>query len=362
MREGPLRRLMQLGIILLALIIAAVLYMMMDALSGLWVKAGRILLPFAAAVFLTYLLHPAVEWLDRKGIHRPYSILLIFGIFTALFVTAVIKATPYLIAEGKDLLNQLPVLAGTYRDWVAEFHEQTAWLPDNFQAKADAWLERGEAVTADLVLGIVNILRTVWDLMFLLIVIPFIVFYLLKDIRLIYKTVWYFTPERWRGEGKQLMHDVDESLGNYIRGQILVCIGVGIVSFAGFWLIGLPYASLIATFIAITNIIPYFGPFIGAVPALAVALTVNLQTALLVIGVVLVVQVIEGNILGPLIVGRSLHMHPVLIIFALVVGGELAGVIGLIAAVPLLAVVKVFLIHIRKLIRDRRVPIDHDRY
>ncbi|PYZ98785.1 AI-2E family transporter [Alteribacter lacisalsi] len=362
MREGLVRRLLQLGIILLVLMIAAIVYIMFEATSGLWLKAARILLPFIVAVFLTYLLHPAVEWLDYKGIRRPYSILLIFGVFTGAFLLAVVKATPYLIAEGKDLLEELPVLANTYREWVSDFHTRTAWLPDNFQAKAEAWLERGEALTADLILGLVNLLRTIWDLMFLIIVIPFIVFYLLKDIRLIYKVIWYFTPEKWRAEGKQLITDVDESLGNYIRGQLLVCIGVGLVSFAGFWLIGLPYASLIAAFVALTNIIPYFGPIIGAVPAVAVALTEDVNLVFLVIGVIFVVQMIEGNVLAPLIVGRSLHMHPVLIIFALVVGGELAGILGLIVAVPLLAVAKVFIIHIRKLIRDKRPPVDHDPY
>ncbi|WP_026689119.1 AI-2E family transporter [Alteribacter aurantiacus] len=358
MNERLVNRLVKLSAIVLLLVIIAVVYMMIVELTTLWIKIARIVLPFVLAVFIAYLLHPAVEWLDRKRVRRPYSILLIFGLFLAVFVTGIVKATPYVIQEGRDLIEQLPRLGRTYRGFVVSFHEQTEWLPDNFQDKMEAWLDKGEAFTAEALLGLIDFLRTALDFLFLFIVIPFIVFYLLKDIRLVHKVVWYFTPRRFRSEGKQLIKDVDESLGNYIRGQLLVCIGVGVVAFIGFWLIGLPYASLIALFIAVTNIIPYFGPIIGALPVLVIALTESMNMVLLAILIVIVVQVIEGNILGPLIVGKSLHMHPVLIIFALVVGGELAGIVGLIVAVPLLAVLKVFIIHIRKLLREKKEVIE----
>ncbi|MBM7097192.1 AI-2E family transporter [Bacillus sp. H-16] len=362
MHERYVRRLVKLGAVVLFLVIIAVLYMMVVELKELWIKVGRIFLPFLLAVFIAYLLHPAVVWLDQRNVRRPYSILLIFGLFLAVFVTAIVKATPYFIQEGRDFLDQLPGLANTYRGFMSDFHEQTEWLPDSFQVKAEAWLQKGEAFTADALLGLVDFLRTALDFLFLFIVIPFIVFYLLKDIKLIHKVVWYFTPRRFRSEGKQLLADVDESLGNYIRGQLLVCFGVGLVAFIGFWIIGLPYASLIALFIAVTNIIPYFGPVIGAVPVLLIALTESINLVVFALAIIIIVQIVEGNILAPLIVGKSLHMHPVLIIFALVVGGELAGIIGLIVAVPLLAVLKVFIIHIRKLLREKKEVIERQEY
>ncbi|WP_096440423.1 AI-2E family transporter [Alteribacter populi] len=358
MKDQLVHRFIQLGILFLGLLIVALVYSMFAELAGLWVKFGRILLPFFIAIFITYLLHPAVDWLDRKGICRPYSILLIFGLFLAGFSLVILKATPYLIEEGKDFIEQLPMIADTYRGWMGTFHAQTEWLPDSFQAKVDMWLERGEAYIADAFIRLVEFLKTILDLIFLVIAIPFIVFYLLKDINLINKVVWYFTPSRWRSGGRLLLSEVDESLGNYIRGQIIVCVAIGIFAFIGFWLIELPYASLIAVFFGVTNVIPYFGPIVGSIPVLLIALTEGTNVFVLALSIIFILQFLEGNIFAPLIVGKSLHMHPVLIIFALVVGGELAGIIGLIFAVPLLAILKVFIIHFRKLIRDKKAVIE----
>ena len=105
------------------------------------------------------------------------------------------------------------------------------------------------------------------------------------------------------------------------------------------------YPLLLGTIIGITNVIPYFGPIIGAVPAVIIAASISVKMVIIVGVVVLVLQFLEGNILSPLIVGKSLHMHPVLIMFGLLVGGEIAGVAGLIIAVPVLAILKAFVLH-----------------
>jgi predicted PurR-regulated permease PerM len=169
---------------------------------------------------------------------------------------------------------------------------------------------------------------------------------MLKDIHSIERSFFSLFPKQRRRELVRLIRDMDQALGNYVRGQFLVCMVIGVLAYIGYLIVGVPYALLLAAMVAVFNIIPYLGPIFGAIPALFVAL---FHSPRMLVGVVLVnlaVQVLEGNVISPQIVGRSLHLHPLAIIFALLVGGELGGVWGLILAVPVFAMGKVMLEHI----------------
>ncbi|MGZ4106239.1 MAG: AI-2E family transporter, partial [Tumebacillaceae bacterium] len=127
---------------------------------------------------------------------------------------------------------------------------------------------------------------------------------------------------------------------------LLVAVIVGGLNYIGLLIIGMPYALLLSLIVALTNIIPYIGPFIGAAPAILLALTVSPMMALKVLIVNLIIQQLEGNFISPLLIGRSLKMHPMLIILAILLGGEMFGMVGLIVAIPVVAVGKVLLQHL----------------
>ena len=133
------------------------------------------------------------------------------------------------------------------------------------------------------------------------------------------------TPRKWRQSGTILLRDIDKSLGSYIRGQILVCAIIGAVSTILFWIFDMKYPLLLGSIIGITNVIPYFGPVIGAIPAMLIAATMSVKMIVIVIVVILLLQFLEGNILSPLIVGKSLHIHPLVIMFALIRRGRNLG-------------------------------------
>ncbi|MCD8511664.1 MAG: AI-2E family transporter [Bacillus sp. (in: Bacteria)] len=345
---------MRLGVILLICLVLVMFAQLMDHISPFFRLVGRIILPFVLSGIIAYLLHPIIEYLEKKNIPRPLSILLIYTGFVAVFVWLLVKGTPYIIQESRELIEQLPKMAETYRNFANLIHEQTEVLPDTFQERADGWLESVEGFIAESITQVGLFLRELVNWALLLIVIPFIVFYLLKDMPLVRKACWYVTPEKFRSDGYNLVKEIDHSLGNYIRGQLFVCIVVGVLAYIGFWIIDMPYALLLAVFIGLTNIIPYFGPIIGVIPVVFIALTESFQLVILGLVVNFIVQIIEGNLLAPVIVGKTLHMHPVLIIFALIVGGELGGVIGLIISVPILTVIRVIFLHIRRLVRERK--------
>jgi predicted PurR-regulated permease PerM len=128
---------------------------------------------------------------------------------------------------------------------------------------------------------------------------------------------------------------------------LLISLFVGVLATLGFWIIDLPYPLVLGLIAGLTNIIPYFGPLLGAVPAVVVALSMNVNTLIFTLLVILIIQLVEGNLLSPYIMGRSIHIHPLFIIFALLVGGEVAGIPGLILAVPVLTCLKVIISEIR---------------
>ncbi|MFA9557154.1 AI-2E family transporter [Evansella sp. AB-rgal1] len=339
------------------LLIGLVLFMFVTIftyIQPVFELVGRIVVPFLLSAVIAYVLHPIIGALEKRHFPRTLSIILIYTLFVVGFVWIIFKGTPYILEEGQDLLEQLPIMAETYSNIANEIHQQTEVLPTTFQDRVESWMESGEAYIAESLAMIGVILRQLVDWMLLLIVIPFIVFYLLKDMDLVKKVTWYLTPKKARKEGASLIKDIDKSLGYYIRGQLMVCALVGILAYIGFWIIDMPYALLLAVFIGLTNVIPYFGPIIGVIPVVFIALTESFQLVILGLVVNIIVQIIEGNLIAPLVVGKSLHMHPVLIIFALVVGGELGGVIGLIISVPILTILRVIILHARQIIRERK--------
>jgi predicted PurR-regulated permease PerM len=330
------------------LLITVIIYLVVR-MKEVWLPAVDLLItaliPFIIAAFITYLLHPLVEYIHEKGIPRWIAILLIYFLFFGGIGYGLYKGIPLFIQQLKQLSESLPALIETYRNWAKGIHNQTSTWPMEIHTRIETMLVQMERAAADMVTMVMNGVKWFVNSAMLFLLIPFIVFYMLKDIELLKKAVWYMTPKRWREPGMAFLKDVDESLGNYIRGQLLVGAVIGSVAALALWLVGMDYPLLLGCIIGVTNIIPYFGPVIGAIPAVILAVTVSLKMVLIVVAIIFLLQFLEGNILSPMIVGKSLHMHPLVIMFALFFGGEIAGVIGLIIAVPLLAVLKVALLH-----------------
>lgn len=307
-----------------------------------------VFIPILISGFITYLLHPVVEGLHNRGIPRTVAILSIYLLFFGGFGLGLYKLLPQITDQLRDLSENLPFLINTYHGWIEEIDFRTEHFPDWLHTRIEQGFSSIEEGISHFISSILSFIKGLLNSIILIAIIPFIVFYMLKDFELFKKALWYITPRKWRRSGIELLKDVDESLGNYIRGQLLVCFIIGIAATASLWITGMSYPLILGTTIGITNIIPYFGPIIGAIPAIIVASTISVKMIIIVIIIILVLQFLEGNVLSPFIVGKSLHMHPVIIILALVVGEEIGGVIGLIVAVPVLAVLRVVLFHVKK--------------
>jgi predicted PurR-regulated permease PerM len=335
----------RIGFLLLLLI---ALYVFLK-IRFVWLPIVRvaivIILPFFIGGFITYLLHPIVEKLHEKGLHRGLAIFLIYFLFFGGIGLALYKGIPVFISQVRDLAESAPVLAEQYRNWIRDLQSHTREWPDGLQDQLNEGIIGFEKRLDSLLNVIVDSLLNFLNFAFAIMIIPFIAFYMLKDFGLIKRAVWYLTPKKWRRTGTRFLKDIDESLGSYIRGQLLVCLIIGSLSSILFWVFHLKYPLLLGMIIGVTNVIPYFGPIIGAVPAVIIAATSSVKLVIITIAIVFVLQFLEGNILSPYIVGKSLHMHPLMIMVALTAGGEIGGILGMIVAVPVLVVLKVSIIH-----------------
>ncbi|PKR85174.1 AI-2E family transporter [Heyndrickxia camelliae] len=334
-----------LSVILLIFIILYILLLLKPIWSPILKVLFMSLIPFFIGGFITYLLHPLVEKLHDKGMHRALAISIIYIIFFGGICYGIYLGIPLLIEQMKDLSDHLPEFASQYRNWIQQLHDSTSRFPDGIQDQIDKRIDRFEIWLNEYLVKIINTMMKLVNFIFILAIIPFISFYFLKDIEAVKKSAWYITPKKWRKRAISFLKDVDLSIGSYIRGQLLVCFLIGLISTIAFWVLGIRYPVLLGLIVGITNIIPYFGPIIGAIPAAIIAMTLSTKHLIYVVIIMFVLQFLEGNVLSPLIVGKSLHLHPLFIIMALIVGEEIGGVLGLILAVPVLAVIKVALIH-----------------
>jgi predicted PurR-regulated permease PerM len=165
--------------------------------------------------------------------------------------------------------------------------------------------------------------------------------YLLVDVRRVEATFLRAVPHDYRRDAKTLWEASGYSLSKYLGGLALVLLIQGVVSAVGLFLFGVPYALVLGAFVSVAAVIPYLGAWLSAIPAVIVALTVSPTTALLTALLFLGIQQLEGNFLTPKIQGDTLHVHPILVFLAVIVGGGLGGIFGVIVAVPALAVLRV---------------------
>jgi predicted PurR-regulated permease PerM len=307
---------------------------------GFFLKA--VLAPFFLAVFIAYLLNPIVNLISNRGVPRFMAILLIYTVFLTSVAVLFMNLFPIIEKQLYQLVAHLPEWNSRFEQLWNKYHDHSEnILPHNLHLKLEQLVIGMEQKMSNWLSGVMGSLGNVLNQLFLILIVPFLSFYMLKDTDRIENFFITILPSNRRGEVSRLFRTIDQMLGNYLRGQFIVCLIIGVLAYLGYKVIGLPYAFLFASFVAIFNVIPYVGPFFGAIPAILLACTVSVKLAVGTIVVNLIIQVLESNVISPQIVGRSLRLHPLAIIFALLMAERLAGVWGLLFAVPTLAVGKV---------------------
>lgn len=309
--------------------------------------------PFLMAGAIAYLLYPPVRYLESRSVPRPVAILILYA-GTAVLLWAVARlALPKLIGEVHDLLQHLPrqterlehmtrrTLEDVRRVELPAAKDVLEALLRRVEAILEAFTSRLAAAVVGFAGGMVNVLLA-----------PVLAYFILRDWEHIRDTTVGLLPSPLQRHCLALGTRVNRVLHGFIRGQLLVSALVGATAAAGLAFLNVPHGLLLGAFAGLADIIPYFGPVIGTAPAVAVALLDSPRKALYTLLLFAGIQQVESSILSPRIVGQSVGLHPLWVIGAVLVGAQLAGAVGMIAAVPVAAALNVIVGYVREQVRE----------
>lgn len=334
---------------------------------------GAVFLPIVIAGFLYYLLNPVVTLIDRIEIGRfkmprILAVFIVMLLFLFLIVIAFINFLPNLIDQISNLIRDLPNYAEALQKQVQNFFNSdffSGWDihidTDSLQEAVYSYSKNFLSVTANTVSTLIG---SITSFTINLITIPVMLFYMLNDgNRFIPFISSLFPNEKFVDQFEELTDRLNRTLSRYISGQVIEATLVAAMIFIGYSIIHQPYALLLAVAAGITNLIPYIGPWIGAVPAVLVALTISFEQAVITVIVIVVVQSFDGNLVYPNIIGKSLKIHPLTIIVLLLAAGNIWGLGGIILAVPVYAVIKTIIIYLLGLqkIRSQQLAISETK-
>ncbi|KEZ47826.1 AI-2E family transporter [Metabacillus indicus] len=349
--------------ILLLLLIIYVSTKVSFLFQPLIIFASTLFFPILIAGFLFFIFSPVVRLLEKNKVPRGLAILILYLMFIGLIMLVMSTAGPVVSQQITDLFKNFPRYMIEFRQFIMNLSESRwfTWIMTQEYVSIEETISKVEKSLGNLTTSlpesitssVSKVLGVVTNITLTVITVPFILFYMLKDGHKFPVTAVKVLPAAYRREGMKIFEDLYDTLAAYIQGQVLVSLFVGTGCFIGYTLIGLDYALILGIVVAIANIIPYLGPFIGAAPAVIIALLDSPTKALLAAVVVTVVQQIDGNVLSPLIIGKRLNTHPLTIILLLIGAGSFGGILGMILAVPTYAVLKAVLLNVIRLIKLR---------
>ncbi len=315
--------------------------------------------PIIVAFVAFYLFNPIINFMEKFNISRLWGIIIlllaIIGALT-LVVTLLIPVVQ----------NQVESFSKNFPSYVQEFSNRIQKLSQNsfvadYYAQAQTWVQQN---FSDIPKKISNSLgdfgnkfqsfvSTITHVVVIIITFPFVLFFLLKDGGKFRNYFISIMPPKFRKDTHDLIDKMNVQVGSYIQGQMIVAFCIGVLLFIGYSIIGLEYALTLASIAAVTSVVPYLGPMIAISPAIVLA-AIDSPFMLLKLAIVwAAVQFLEGHFISPNIMGKTMQIHPLTIIFVLLCGGNLAGVLGVILGIPAYAIIKVAVSHVFTLFKRR---------
>jgi len=314
------------------------------------------------AGILFYLTCPLSDLLSKHKVPRTPSILIIFIVIIGVIFFLGLAIGPILVDEFARLVNNLP-------QNIEQLHILILGLRDNpiierlidLEAiNVSRLTERLASMLSNTIAGLArsfgSIAGVISSFFTTIMVVPFLLFYMLKEKGQgsLENLIDRFVPEDYKNSIKQALAEINKKLGDYFQGVGIVCFCVGILAYISFLIIGLELALILAIIIGITNIIPYLGPFIGAVPAALFGLFDSPTKMFYVIIAIVIVQQIESLFISPAVMGRKLALSPLAVILIILIAGRLAGLLGIILAIPGFTVLKIVVSHTYEHIQQKK--------
>ncbi|OGT20509.1 MAG: AI-2E family transporter [Gammaproteobacteria bacterium RBG_16_57_12] len=319
--------------------------------GGLIYLLAPILTPFLVSAILAYLCDPLVDRLQRYKLSRTVAVVVVYLLLFFLVLLLLLVLVPVLYQQLVALIQSIPayleLAQNTVLPWLAQ---QLGLAPDTFdmghlkQLLSEQWQAAG-SVLKDVIGSVLYSGMTALSWIMNLVLIPVVTFYLLRDWDVMLARLHELLPRSWEPDVVRLARNTDEVLGAFMRGQMLVMLALGAIYALGLWLVGREFALLIGMLAGLLSFVPYLGLVVGILVAGVAGLMQfhDIVHLLLIAGVFVVGQLLEGMVLTPKLVGDRIGLHPVAVIFAVLAGAQLFGFVGVLLALPVAAVAMVLL-------------------
>ncbi len=324
----------------------AILFYVLSRLKWLFIY-------FSIALMLAYFFDPLYKYLISKKAPKVLAIIVVFGIIIALLILTIFFLIPSVINQLNILYNEIPKFINSYQTLILSLEPQLSKFID--PADVESLLKENLSELQKSILGfsqtiIIYLSNIVSSITFGVVIVPLILFYLMKDIFIFKENLYIFVSKENKKEFKEVLEEIDNIISGFIRGRIIVCFIVGTLIGIGLYFLNLKFALIIGIISGVFNFIPYLGPIVGVVLALIFALGSPWWTLLMIVVLFVLVNQLEAIYLNPNILGKGLGLHPLTVILSILICGQLLGILGVLVAVPLAAILKV--LAIRYLIQE----------
>jgi predicted PurR-regulated permease PerM len=347
-RPSPYERFVRVGIVAWCGIGVIILgYLLLRLL----LYVNPVLPPLLIAVAVVYLLNPLVSALERRGVPRMAGAGIVYVLFLCIMALVISLLVPVVTRQITQVIDHFPDYLADAQAWVRRVAARFGQEPD-FRLDAEQvrqWLSAGEnrQVVTRYLTGLRSVTTSVISGIIIFVIGPIMAFYLLVDLPRLHRGVMALIPPGRRQELQGLMDRIGQAVGGFFRGQLLVALFVGVASSIGLWAIGLPFWLLVGMVAGVFNLVPLVGPFIGGGLAVVIALISGQPLkALWAALILLAVQQIDNHLISPNVMSRTVQLHPVVVMLALLVGASFAGLFGMLVIVPLVAVAKIVFLFI----------------
>ncbi len=312
-----------------------------------------VILPIFIGLIIAWLFDPLVKWLQGKKVPRIVGCIVVYIVFLSFLTLIIYLIVPSFIGQIKDFIGGIPEILKELKNFVNNFignasgvvsYDLSVYKKDIYEYINNI----GTSITTNLPKTLINVFTSVISGGATFILGLMIGFYMLFDFDKLNRNILGIMPKNWRGNAQELMVRVNNSLRGYVQGVLIIMFLVFITQSIGLTLAGLKAPLVFALFCAITDVIPYFGPYIGAIPAVIVGFTMSPVVGVFCIVSIVVVQLLENNFYQPLIMGHTMKLHPVTIMIGLLIFQHFFGIIGMIIATPVIASLKVIITFINE--------------
>ena len=353
-----LNEILKTGNILLKLILAAavlaiaVLVIYLLDKTSILVMIGHILgilSPLFIGIFLSWLMEPFINYFVKNDVSRKLATFVVYLVLVFFIILIMALIVPEFISQLNELIKKIPDFVASINTFITDLFKNFSSSNFDTTNMKNNILDGISKFVDDLTKNNLSVILEKFSssLKFLsnILIGLLIGIYLSLDYMKITKYLKMIVPRRFHDELGVLKHSFNTMLRSYVNGTLLSCFFVFIFTLIGLLFSGISSPLLFALFCAITNIIPYFGPYIGGIPVVIIGFAINPVTGIICLATVVIVQFIDGNILNPIIVGKAVSLHPITIMLSLLVFEYFFGIVGMILATPIVATIKIIFIH-----------------